>query len=321
MEFLAWLIILACSLLILEFSAEKLIDASAKLAKTLGVSGTVIGLTILAYGSSFPEFIVSTVASFRKVDQLSVSNIVGSNIFNIAFIIGAMAVVAPIRCRDRELCLRDGVMMTFSTVALSILILSGGVSRFAGLAMLITMLGYILFLTKSTNNHQPSDPSGLTSKWEGKVPLVMVLAFLGVPTSGYLVVASAAALARLVGVSDWLIGATVVAAGTSLPEFAISIVAAKKGEAGLSLGNIVGSNIFNILLILGSSALISPKAVSFYAVSTDVFLLITLTLWLQLSLVRGRITRLEGLGVLTLYAGYILHLTGRFPITHWPLIG
>jgi cation:H+ antiporter len=212
-------------------------------------------------------------------------------------------------------------MMTFSTVALSILIFSGGVSRFAGLAMLITMLGYIILITKSTNNHRPPEPSDPAPKWEAKVPVVMILAFLGVPTSGYLVVTSAAALARLAGVSDWLIGATLVAAGTSLPEFVISIIAAKKGETGLGLGNIVGSNIFNILLILGSSALISPKAVSFYAVSIDLLLLIILTLWLQLSLVRGRITRLEGLGVLTLYAGYILHLTGRFPITHWPSIG
>lgn len=321
MEFLAWLIVLACSLLILGFSAEKLIDASAKLAKALGVSGTIIGLTILAYGSSFPELTVSIIASFRKTDQLSVSNIVGSNIFNVAFIIGAMAVVAPIRCRDRELCLRDGIMMTFSTVALSILILSGGVSRLAGLAMLMTMFGYVLFVTKSTNNHQPSKPSGPASKWEAKVPLVMILAFLGVPTSGYLVVASAAALARLAGVSDWLIGATLVAAGTSLPEFVISIIAAKKGEIGLSLGNVVGSNIFNILLILGSSALISPKAVSFYAVSADLLLLITLTLWLQLSLVRGKISRPEGLGFLTLYASYVLYLTGQLPVTHWPLIG
>jgi len=320
-EFLVWLIILACSLLILEFSAEKLIDASAKLARTLGVSGTVIGLTILAYGSSFPEFMVSTVASFRKTDQLSVSNVVGSNIFNMAFIIGAMAVVAPIRCRDRELCLRDGVMMTFSTVALSILILSGGVSRFAGLAMIIAMLGYVLFITKSANNHRPSEPSNLASKWETRVPVVMALAFLGVPTSGYLVVNSATTLARLAGVSDWLVGATIVAAGTSLPEFTISLIAAKKGETGLGLGNIVGSNIFNILLILGSSALINPVAVSFHAVSIDLLLLITLTLWLQLSLVRGRITRLEGLGVLTLYTGYVLYLTGQLPIMRWPLGG
>jgi cation:H+ antiporter len=319
MEILIWLGLLVLSLFILVFSADKLIDFSVKLAAGLGISSTFVGLTLLAYGSSLPEFMISAVAAYNGIDQLSISNIVGSNIFNVAFILGSVAIISPIRCRDKQLCLRDGGMMTLSAVALSFLIISGGLSRFAGGAMVLTMLVYLTFAVRSKNQNDHSQLSNSAPKLKTQIPLMIALSFIGVLAGGYLVVNSAATMARLAGISDWLIGATIIAAGTSLPEFTISLMAAKRGEMGLSLGNIVGSNIFNILLILGASALIRPLAVSFYSVETDLLFLVIVTLLLQLSLFMGKITKLEGMGFLAIYLSYVLYLTGHFPVVHWPL--
>ncbi|MDP2845068.1 MAG: calcium/sodium antiporter [Candidatus Methanoperedens sp.] len=299
--------ILVLSLAGLIIFAEKLIDASAKLAKAFGITEAVLGLTLLAYGTSLPEFAVSSIASVESHPELSISNVLGSNIFNIAFIIGLAAFIRPLTVKEAHMRGRDNYMMVATALLLvALLFFSGGISRPAGLMMVLLIVGYTYYLLKHDRSSSQLKKDETISKL--KETGIILACFAVVIISGKFTVDSAVAVAKGFGVSEWLIGATIVAAGTSLPELAVSITAAKKGFFGISVGNIVGSNIFNILWILGFAAALNPLSVDFDMIKWDSAFLLIVTFLFAYHLIKTKISRKEGLLYISIYFGYIAYL-------------
>ncbi len=295
--------ILVASLAALVLFADKLVDSSVRLARAFGIGASVIGLTLVAYGTSLPEFAVSAISSVSGHSDLSISNVVGSNIFNVAVILGLVALMAKVRVREAHFIGRDVGFMLFSTILLVGLAYVGGISRVAGFLMAVLLAGYtysVIRAERSKNNSRDGSVSKLREAG------LLVFGLAGVLFSGKYVVSSAVNVALILGVSEWLIGATIVAAGTSLPELAVSIISARKGEFGLSIGNIVSSNIFNILWILGFAAILSPLA--FSPAWVDLLVLVITTAFLSYCLFRKRITRIEGFLYLLIYGAYLSYL-------------
>ncbi len=299
--------LLIVSLTALIFIADRLIDHSVKLAALLGISEAVIGLTVLAYGTSMPEFAVSSIASAQAHVQLSISNVVGSNIYNVAVIMGIVALLTPFAWKvDLR---RDGLFMLASTGALVLVAFIGGISSPLGVVMVVALAGYTYYVVKSykRTNHDPGvtrNQNGALRKEIGWCALLLA----GVLLAGYGTVTFAVQTARSAGVSEWLIGATIVAAGTSLPETVVSIIAARKGQMGMSLGNIVGSNYFNILWILGFAAAVRPLSFSIAEIGVDLIFLSIIMFLFFIALAKKRIRTYEGVAYIGIYALYLLYL-------------
>jgi len=299
--------ILIVSLAGLIIFAEKLIDASAKLAKAFGITEAVLGLTLLAYGTSLPEFAVSSISSIESHPELSISNVLGSNIFNIAFILGLAAFIRPFSVKESHMIGRDNYMMVATALLLvALLFFFKGISRTAGLMMVLLVIGYTYYLLKHdrSSNQMKKDETVSKLREAG----IVFACLLVVIISGKFTVDSAVAVAKGFGVSEWLIGATIVAMGTSLPELAVSITAAKKGFFGMSVGNIVGSNIFNILWILGFAAVLNPLSVDFSMIQWDSIFLLLVTLLLAYHLIKTKVSRKAGIIYISIYLGYIAYL-------------
>jgi cation:H+ antiporter len=305
--------LLIVSLAALIFVADRLIDHSVKLAALLGISEAVIGLTVLAYGTSMPEFAVSSIASAQAHVQLSISNVIGSNIYNVAVIMGIVALLTPFTWKvDLR---RDGVFMLASTGALILLAFLGGIASPIGLLMVVALAGYTYYVVTSLKRtHRASEvtnnPKDSLRKELGWCALLLA----GVLLAGYATVTFAVQTARSAGVSEWLIGATIVAAGTSLPETVVSIIAARKGQMSMSLGNIVGSNYFNILWILGFAAAVRPLSFSIAEIGVDLIFLSIISSLFFIALAKKRIRTYEGAAYVGIYALYLLYLLKILPL-------
>jgi cation:H+ antiporter len=307
LDFIANFCLLVVSLGGLLFFADKLVDHAVKLAAILGVSATVIGLTLLAYGTSMPEFSVSTIASFQQHAELSVSNVIGSNIYNIAVIMGVVAIIAPFAWKED--LRRDGRFMMASTLLLVPLAFLGGIGAVAGLMMVAAIVLYSYYVVKKDEKkdiegHSIKKASGSANKEIGWC----ILLLLGVLAMGSFTVYFAVETARQGGIPEWLIGSTIVAAGTSMPETVVSIVSARKKQMGMALGNIVGSNYFNVLLILGASGLVRPLPFTIQQVWADLVFLLVITTLFYFALVKKKITKPEGMLYLAVYMLFLLYL-------------
>ncbi|MBT8343046.1 MAG: calcium/sodium antiporter [Desulfatitalea sp.] len=261
-------------------------------AGTLGVSELVIGLTVVAFGTSAPEFAVTLTAAVKGYASISVGNIVGSNIFNLGFILGAVAIVRSVSI-SRSLVYRDGLLMIVSTLILLFFFRDMHLSRIEGLVLFTTLMAYLayLFIKKAP----PAGEEHLTSEMADiKDWILLPVSILMVIGGGQLLVTSAGYLARAIGLSEWVIGVTIVAAGTSAPEMAASLAAAIKGKYGISAGNLVGSNLFNILGVLGLAGSVKPLTIQHS--SYDSLVLLTAMVVMVIALMRTgwRISRLEG---------------------------
>ena len=257
MEILKDIVILLVSIAVIGKGAGWLVDSAARVAERLGTSELVIGLTIVAFGTSAPEFGVTILAALRGMGDISVGNIVGSNIFNLGFILGGTAIVHSLKT-SRIVIRRDGFFLLFGAILLSVFLWDLVLSRIEGV-ILVTLL--VLYLIQLYVKKQPLETE-LTSHgmywWD---PLVL-LAGLGMVLIGsHFLVESAVTLARLIGVSDWVIGTTIIAAGTSAPEFATSMAAALKSRYGMSVGNLIGSDIFNLFGVLGLAGILGDLRV------------------------------------------------------------
>lgn len=305
MEIIIELLKLLASLGALLFLAERLIDAAVKLSRAFGVSPAVIGLTLLAYGTSLPEFAVTSLAAVKGYSSIAIANVIGSNIYNIAVVMGIVSLMTPITVRDGEFIRRDGIVMLFATALLSILIAGGGIGRPTGMVMVLSTVYYTHYILKDDRTNSDIEPDARIS-WE-KEALVVILLMGGVLVSGNVCVDAAANLAKLAGVSEWVIGATIIAAGTSLPETVVSIIAAKRGEFGMAIGNIVGSNTFNILWILGFASILNPLPVTISSTHIDLIFLSAVSILFYAGLARKKLSRVDGGLYLAIYSGYILY--------------
>ena len=307
MDYVLWIVLLLVGFVLLIKGADMFVDGSSSVAKILKVPSVIIGLTIVALGTSFPEAAVSITASIQGKNEMALSNIIGSNTFNLLMVIGMSAFIKGFAV-DQDIKKRDLPFNILLTAVLLFFTFTGRkIGRLEGIIFIIILIGYIWILIKSALKNKTEEEAVAMS-----VPTSILFILIGVVAiigGGQLVVNNASAIASELGLSDLFIGLTIVAIGTSLPELVTSVVAAKKGESGLALGNAVGSSILNILFILGFSAVLSPISVvsaEFFMVMIDIIILLIVSMILQVFCVtRDKVSKFEGVICVLLYMGYM----------------
>lgn len=302
------ILLLLLGFVLLIKGADFFVDGSSSVAKLLKVPSVVIGLTIVAMGTSAPEAAVSITAGLSGSNEIAVSNVVGSNIFNMLVVVGVCAAIKPFAL-DKSILKRDFPVNIFATaLVLSLMLIGSTLSRVNGIVMLLIFVAYVAYLVICAikNREERGEEIKALSPFLSVVYIVGGL--LAVIFGGDLVVDNATVIAQAAGWSETFIGLTIIAIGTSLPELVTSIVASKKGENELALGNVVGSNIFNLMLILGLSSSISPIAVDSRAVANMILLLVMTALMYLLCVARKKLGRVEGITMVALYAVYTLYL-------------
>lgn len=309
-----WLqvVVLIVSIAIVMWGASLLTQGAVGLAERMGIPQIVIGLTIVAMGTSMPELFVSLVSAINDTPDLAVGNIVGSNIFNALAIVGCAAMVAPISILKGTVR-KDIPFAMIASITLLLMCLDSHISRVDAAIMFGLFVVYMYFTLRSGQEEQPDAESATEDKAtapmkvvKGIVLVIVGLALLILGSSVF--VDNASAIARSLGVSEAVIGLTIVACGTSLPELATSVVAALKGNSGIAIGNVLGSNVFNILMILGVTGLVSPMAMQgITQVDLTVMIVAMILLWL-FSFTRYRIERWEGAFLTLSFIGYLVWL-------------
>lgn len=308
--------LLIAGFILLIKGADFFVEGSSSVAKKLSIPPIIIGMTIVAMGTSLPETSVSVSASLAGKNDLSISNAVGSNIFNLMVVAGLCALLCPLPI-NRDTLKRD---FPFSILAAAVLLgfgfFTGEISRIAGIVLLLL---FIVFLGTMINSAMKSrrSASSRSDKEEIKnLPawrciVYIVGGIIAIAAGGKMVVEGASDIARSFGMSDNLIGMTIVALGTSLPELVTSIVAARKNEIDMALGNVIGSNVFNILFVLGIAAVISPIGFTLQNSIDTVFLIAASILVLIFCLPKKKLVRRHGISMAAIYAGYTVYLFVR----------
>jgi cation:H+ antiporter len=314
-SFMLIALLLSAGLVALYFGAEWLVRGGASLAVRLGVTPLLVGLTVVAYGTSTPELIVSSTAAVQGQGAIAIGNAVGSNIFNIGVILGLTALVAPMRVQLLLLKVDTPVMVGVALLFL-LFFRDGSIQRWESLVFLAAIVGYTVVNVRLARRQASADvrqefddsvrkPTG--SPWKDVGLIVAGLAMLVLGSR--LFVTGAVDLARLFAISDAVIGLTIVAAGTSLPELASSLVAAWRKQPDIAIGNVVGSNIYNILAILGVSGVIASPVSGLGVTLTDTLVMIGFSVLLLVIAWTGfQLRRWEGALLLALYGGYLWYL-------------
>ena len=303
-------ILLIIGFFLLVKGADYFVEGSSAIARLLKVPSVVIGLTIVAMGTSAPEAAVSITAGLAGSNELALSNVIGSNLFNLVLIVGICALIKPFIV-DQSIMKRDFPIAILSSVLLLFFIRDDYLSRAEGLILLLLMAAYLVMTVISAIRNPI-----IINDMERSLPMHTSLIYIGLGLAaiiigGDLVVDNACRIAAAFGLSETLIGLTIVAIGTSLPELVTSITASRKGESGLALGNVVGSNIFNIMFILGMSSTVHPIA-SDAAAFTDILILIALTLIIYIFCKhRRQIGRFMGAACAAAYLIYSVYIVLR----------
>lgn len=306
---MAYLLLLIGFVLLIK-GADFFVDGSSSLARILKVPSVVIGLTLVSMGTSAPEAAVSITAGIQGISDIALGNIVGSNIFNILAVIGCCALIRPVTSPDdilkRDLWCNIGVsaLLLFMMTDLKI-------SRLEGLILILAMACYIIIiLINATKNLNADEDSGK----KFSVPKSLIFIFIGLAAvifGGQLVVNNATVIAKSLGMSDTLVGLTIVAIGTSLPELVTSIVAAQKGDSGIALGNAIGSCIFNILFIIGIASMLSPIHVATELIIDTVILIAVCVLITIFARTKKVTSKPEGAIMLLCYIAYTAYIIIR----------
>lgn len=303
------ILLLAIGFALLIKGADWFVDGCSHLASSLGVSQIVIGLTIVAMGTSMPEAAVSITAAMKNTADIAVGNIVGSNIINILIILGLTSLLIPIPV-DETFRRKDIPFMGTATILLVVMGMTGNIiTRAEGMILFALFMVYLLYLFRSTISDKSRIETKTVSGKQVLRDLMMIIVGVGLVVAGSnMAVDAAAEIARMAGMTEKLIGLTIVALGTSLPELVTSLTAARKGNADMAIGNIVGNNIFNILFILSASSIIVPiPYVQSFLMDGLIALTAMLILWVY-ALVFKRLDRVSGVIMLALYAGYFAYL-------------
>ena len=310
------LILLLIGLGLVVLGADWLVNGASSIARRAGISEFVIGLTIVGFGTSCPELVVSLTGAIEGNSDISVGNVVGSNIFNALFILGLTALVLPVGMTDKNR--RIDIPITLAvTILLVVLGITGSmsgpvISRWEGVVMLLVFSVYLFYCFKSDSKDEFPETQQATLSFPKAIALTLT-GLAGLIFGGDLFVDSATALARQIGVSYKFIAVTILAGGTSLPELATSLTAAIKGKEQLALGNILGSNVFNAMLILGLSSIITPLSFASMTIVDIAALILSsvlLLIWAYTGR-RNRIDRWEGTAMLLCYVAYNVFLFSR----------
>lgn len=302
--------LIAGGLVILLIAGDMLVRGAVNLALRLGIPALMVGMTVVAFGTSAPELLVSVQAAWNDAGGLALGNVVGSNIANILLVLGAPALIAAVPV-GRDI-LRDYSVMIAASVLFIALSFTGVIATWQALVLLGA---FALFMADSirrglTSRVEVDEVEGADPALSGiKIALFTLVGIIGLPLGANLLVTGAVDVAEAFGVSDVLIGLTIVAVGTSLPELATTVMAAIRREGGVALGNVVGSNLFNLLFILGVAGLFGPMVIPEQMLRLDLWVMLAASLLLLPFILREQaITRIWGVGLLVVYAGYVAAL-------------
>ena len=318
------LVLFVVGFLMLYYSAGWLVKGSSSLARNLGLTPLVIGLTVVAFGTSAPELVVSLVSSIKGKSMIAVGNVVGSNICNIALVLGLSAVVHPIK-GSRSIIQRDIPIMLGVSLYLLVISLNSNISRFEGVSLfsgiiLYTFFNYYKAVKESRIKrhdesiafaHAVEDIEYITSK--SRQIVWIAAGIIGVVVGAEILIDAAVAIMKVFGVNEKFIGLTIVALGTSLPELATSVVATLRKEMDISIGNLVGSNVFNILSVLGAASMVKPIPIPGGFVQSGLLIdylfmiFVSFLPWLMMRKTQT-VTRGDGTLLLACYVGYVLYL-------------
>lgn len=302
-------ILLIVGMFLLIKGADFFVDGSASVARRFHVPSVIIGLTIVALGTSLPEASVSINASIIGSNEIAISNIVGSNIFNTLVVVGCSALIAPF-VMDSIIVKRDLYINILASLALAVFVLNGVLGRAEGLIFLAGLIVFLFMLIRSALNGRVHDEDVQVLSLP-KCAIFIIGGVAAIIIGGNVVVDSATVIAANFGMSDTLIGLTIVSIGTSLPELVTSVVAAKKNESGLSLGNAIGSNILNILFILGTSSTLHPILATVQN-RIDAWILVAVAVFmLALSKISDQMSRKRGVLMIAIYVIYMIYIIVR----------
>lgn len=321
-------------ILFLYIGAEGLVRGSVRLSRMLGVSSLIMGLTVVAFGTSAPEFMVSFLAALQKSQDISIANIIGSNCANIGLIIGVSALIQPLYV-NRQILVKESPLMIFSSLLVLAFFYDLYFAAWEGLCLIICLVAYLVYLAKIgssgqdaattedgaeiVESHVSESPISILKSIEGSGSITQIFILnVGVTLAGilmlslgsYWLIRAARGMAEIMGISDLAIGASVVAIGTSLPELATSVVSAIRREADIAIGNVVGSNLFNLLFVLGTVGVVSPLPIDKHVVTRLLPIMIAFTVvYVFFMVTRKRVVRWEA-GVLLV--GYVVFMVYLF---------
>ena len=303
-------IFLIVGFVLLIKGADFFVDGASSIASKLKIPSLIIGLTVVSIGTSLPEAAVSLSASLSGTNDISLGNVIGSNLFNLLVVIGVSSAILPI-ATDADILKRDMPINLAITAAFFLMLLDGTLSRVDAAILLLFLVVYMFMLIRTAMKQSVEEqPDQKVLSWT-KSLIFVVGGAAAIILGGQLVVESAKKIAATLGMSETLIGLTVVAIGTSLPELVTSIVAAKKGDSGIAMGNVMGSSIFNILFILGLTGVITPMTAS-VAIFIDTGILIGVSILMLLFAYSGKKTsRWEGITSTLLYVAYTAYIIMR----------
>lgn len=310
------IVLISIGFVALIFGANWLVDGASALAKKYNVSDLIIGLTIVSFGTSAPELVVNSVASINGYSDIILGNILGSNNFNLFVTLGIAGLIYPMRVQKSTVWKEIPISLIAAIILLLLannFFLSGssGISRMDGVILLLCFVGFILYIFKQMKSGaEPIEELTYIHKSNFKIWSFIIMGLAGLIIGGQLVVDNGVELATRLGVSEKIIGLTIIAIGTSLPELLTSVVAATKKNTGIAIGNIIGSNIFNIFLILSVSSLIAPISYNI-SFNTDIYILLGGTLFLLLMMFIGKRYKLDRWGaalLLIFYLAYTFYL-------------
>lgn len=297
------IILLIIGFILLIKGADLFVDSASGIAKRFGIPSLIIGMTIVAMGTSAPELSVSVTSAMKGLNDMSIANVVGSNIFNTLMILGVSSFFNKLKINSYK----DVIAMMMSSVMLSVCCINNKLGVMNGIALLIMFATFMLSQIKDVKNDKTQEvedevhhrPMSLTVA----LGIIGMCAIIG---GGNLVVNSASAIALTFGMSENLVGLTIVALGTSLPEFITSVIATRKGEIDIAVGNVVGSNIFNILMVLGIAGVINPMTVSFVAIC-DIAVLVIVSALVLFITKKKEINKYNGLMLIAIYVCYLCY--------------
>lgn len=327
MELLKAILILVIGFVLLIKGADFFVEGSSSVAKKFHVPAMLIGMTIVAMGTSLPECAVSVTASLANNNSLAVSNVIGSNIFNLMVVCGACALFSPLTIRQDTLKKEFPLSIICAALMLVLGYIGMTLGHIDGIIFLVLFVGYLLWMIQSAKKARAavlSDPAqsgqieqaelveeniAILPTWKSLV--FIIGGMIAIKFGGDFVVNGASSIASSMGLSQTLIGLTIVAMGTSLPELVTSLVAAKKGEVDMALGNVIGSDIFNILFVLGIATAISPISFLMENVIDIILLIIMSVIVLAFAWTKQQINRKEGILMLLMYAAYMVYICVR----------
>lgn len=302
-------VLLILGFVLLIKGADFFVDGASSIAHILKIPSVVIGLTVVAMGTSAPEASVSIAAGIAGNSDISLGNIIGSNIFNLLMVIGISAVVYPV-VSQKDIIGRDMWWNIGASAALFALIADGEISRIEGVLLLLSMTVYLIIVIRNALKTRITDQADAEMSLSKSI-IALVLGLAAIIAGGNMVVDNAELIAKAWGMSDTLVGLTIVAVGTSLPELVTSLTAARKGDSGIALGNAVGSCLFNIMFILGLASVLTPIHAAAELVTDTGIMIAASVIMLVLALSGRKTNRKEGLLCVLLYAAYTVYIIFR----------